>query len=150
MSTIHRKDITGGEMYLLARFSHALDTLSDEVGNSLVWEIGACEVWLPVWYLSAGGWQLSNYKKFTKEIIGIQKHDMRRIARYMRVRECELVKLLFRFSILAVVAERSTSAKPRFRMSFYGVKSSWGGGAPTSLIKDAFVLEKRRALGGFR
>lgn len=150
MSTIHRKDITRGEMHLLARFSHALNTLTNEVGNSLVWQIGECSVWLPVWYQSVGGWQLSNYKQFKKEMIGIQKQDMRRIARYMRIRECELIKLLFKFSILAVTPGKLSMEKPRFRMSFYGTPLNWGGGAPTSLIKDSFVLEKRRALGGFR
>lgn len=148
-SSIHRRDISRDDIYVLARFCRALDMVQGCGGVPIVWELGTLEIWLPVWYQSGLGWQISRYKPFVKEAIGIEKGDMRRICRYLGIREPVLLHLLFKFSMLAVVPGTSL-LKPKFRLPFDGVPLGMVGAGPSSRIEEGFVLERRRALGGFK
>lgn len=149
-SSIHRRDITREDIYVLARFCHALTKVESLGGGySVVWEVGTIEMWLPVWYQSGMGWQISRYKQFVKKAVAIEKGDMRRICSYLGIREPVLLRLLFKFSMLAVVPG-SSLFQPRFRMPFYGIPIDMIGAGPFSRVEEGLILEKRRALGGFK
>jgi len=148
-TTLHRHDIDHKDFKLLAQFCHALKKLEDCNGLALYLELGTTELTLPVWYQSGTGWQLSRYKAFAKEAIGIETQEFRRICRYLKVNEAHLVDVLFRFSMLAVAPGQKHTESRKFRQSFAGKrKGAWfDDEAATSF---GFVLEQRRAEGNFR
>lgn len=148
-TTLHRDDIDHKDFKLLAQFCHALKTLEDCNGLALYWELGTTELALPVWYQSGTGWQLSRYKMFSKDAIGIETQEFRRICRYLKVKEAHLVDVLFRFSILAVAPGQKLSDPRKYRQSFAGRrKGAWFDDEATTGF--GFVLEQRRAEGDFR
>lgn len=148
MSTLHRQDIGSRDLNLLARFGRALRILEDCNGH-LPWVLGEVVMWLPVWYLAGSGWQLSAYRPFAREAFGIETAAMRRVCRYLRVKESELVGTLFRLSMLAVVPGQRVSDKPQFRMPFCGIEIDYEGYA-SPMESNGFVIERRRAEGKFR
>lgn len=148
MNTLHRKDICSVEFRLLAGFCRALQVLEDGNGR-LPWVLGEVEMWLPVWYLAGNGWQLSTYRPFVREAFGIETRAMRRICRYLRVNEAQLIGTLYRLSMLAVVPGQGILEPPRFRMSFFGIEIDYEGVAPP-MQSHGFVIERRRAEGKFR
>lgn len=148
MSTLHRRDINGTDFRLLARFCRALQNLNDENGR-LPYVLGEIEMYLPVWSLGQFGWQLAGYKSFDREALGIERADMRRICRYLRVHESSLVDTLFRLSMLAVIPPEKICERPRFRMEFLGTCIDHLGLVPPQKAMG-FIVERRRSEGHFR
>jgi hypothetical protein len=142
--TLHRKDISSADFTLLARFCRALQILQTDHVSELALFLGQIRLFLPVWYNPAGFWRLSRYKEFNKEAIGIDTADFRRICRYLMVKENVLVNTLYRLSMLAVLPYQSVLDPPKFRQQFYGVMEIM----PSSHF--GFVIERRRAMGGFK
>lgn len=147
MTSLHRKDISKADFQLLARLCYALQVLQGDFGL-LPFLLGIVEMWLPVWYRAGDGWRLAGYRPFKREAYGIETADMRRIRRYLKVREADLISMLFRLSMLAVTPSQKISDPPRFRMEFYGVPIDYYGAQP--LHSFGFIIERRRADGQFR
>jgi hypothetical protein len=145
--TLHRKDISAIEFKILAMFCAALNRLQED-DLELLWYLGEVKMFLPVWAKAGGEWRLSRYKEFTKESIGIQTADFRRICRYMAVKEHVVIRVLFRLSMLAVAGRHSVLDRPRFRQGFFGVPYSDVAGEPC--FYTGFTLEMRRCEGFFR
>lgn len=148
MSTLHRRDIDFLDLQRLARFCRALQILKDESGH-LPWILGTVEMWLPLWYSAGKDWKFSKFRPFHREAFGIPTASMRRICRYLGIRESELIHLLFRLSMLAVTPKNPTSEDCLYRMPFTGV--------PIDRValtlpegNHGFVIERRRAEGHFR
>jgi hypothetical protein len=147
-TTIHRRDIRSEEFTLLARFCWALQHL-DGWNCKIPYVLGRVEMRLPVWQASGLGWRLNKYKNFTRDALGIEVSDFRRICRYLQVGESEMIKTLYRLSMLSVVRGQMRVDKPKFKMKFTGVHSGWEG----DILSDevfGFVIERRRAEGHFR
>lgn len=144
MSTRHRRDIGISDFQQLAQFSRALHVIKRPDIPSIVWLLGERELWLPVWYL-ADTWRLSAFKPFQEEAIGIETCDFRRVSRYLRIKEPELIALLFRLSIISVQPGLSKFDKPSFRMPLGSISNSQEG---STNIREGFVLERRRTLDG--
>lgn len=147
-NTLHRKDITHDEFSLLARFSRSLQVVEGSNGR-LPWLVGEVEMWLPVWHQSRGSWQLSTYKPFIREALGLEVWAFRKICRYLCVKEADLIRTLYRLSMLAVVPGQRPFEPPKFRMYFHGEPISYPGCAPMTEI-FGFLIERRRAEGDFR
>lgn len=146
--TLHRRDISRDELYLLARFCHALQTIERDNGR-LPWHLGLVEIWLPVWYQLGKGWEIAAYKPFKKEAIGLEVWAFRLVCRYLCVKEAVLVRTLYRLSILAVIPRLNFNDRPKFRMDFFGQPISLVGCAEPS-HEFGFVLERRRCEGNFK
>lgn len=147
MSTIHRRDITSDELRIVADFTRAIQILS--VSNKrLVWDLGEVKMILPVWNLAYAGWRLANYKQFGKKAIGILVPDFRRICRYIRVSESQMINTLYRMSMISLVPGQTISGKLKFKQLFPNI--------PRELIwldpaaGRGFIIEQRRAKGNFR
>ncbi|MCM0082970.1 hypothetical protein L4X63_15355 [Geomonas sp. Red32] len=151
MGTLHRKDIIKDDLTLLARFSHAL-TVVAIFGRTPVYEVGEITLWLPVWKLAEdGSWQLDKYKTRLVPAIGITKNGMRLVSRYLQVKKSELIRVLFKLSVISVAAGCHSNHKPEFRQNFRGESIDSYGFEPPELIRHGYLFEKRRAtLGGFR
>jgi hypothetical protein len=116
----------------------------------IFWDLGEVEMTLPVWYMAGDGWTLSGYKVFSKAAIGLETYEFRRVCKYLRVREHELINLLFRLSMLSVVQGQQISEKRQLRQQFKGRRK--GEFADNSPLGTAFgfVIERRRSEGKFR
>ena len=151
-ATIHRKDMTAADLHLLAMFSYLIqryDHYSIKMNFGLIYTLGAVKMLLPVWHRSANMWRLERYKEFTQEAIGVDVSTLRNVCRYLGVKECVLVNTLYRFSMLSVVPGQKSYERPKFRIPFYGaVLGIEGIAEPDECI--GFVIEKRRAMGGFK
>jgi len=146
MSTLHRRDISSSDLTCLAKFIHALLVLSGANGR-LPWELGNVTMLLPVWYLCASGWRLSNYKEFRQEALGILVPDFRRVCRYIRVSEFQMIDCLLRLSMISVVRGQRLSEKPMFKQPFHGLPISLAGAEPST--EFGYVIERRRIVEGF-
>lgn len=151
-ATIHRKDMTATDLHLLARFSMLIqryDHYSMSLNFGFIYALGVVRMMLPVWYCSANTWRLDRYKDFTQEAIGIEAKTLRGMCRYLQVRECVLIDTLYRFSMLSVIPGQKNYESPKFRMPFVGdVLRLESLVEPDECV--GFVIEKRRAMGGFR
>lgn len=148
MTSQHRKDLGESDFRILALFCFALQKLEDETGASLYWLLGEIPLLLPVWYESGNGWQFSSYKCYTCQAIWIETQYFRRICKYLQLPESLLVKTLYRFSMIAVVQNQKSSDKSKFRQPTW--RSSPDGWKQDAEGELGFILEARRALGGFR
>jgi len=148
MSTLHRRDITGGDFTRLAKFNNAFLVL-DGLNGLLPWLLSEATMLLPVWYLSGTGWQLANYKVFRQEALGFANADFRRICRYIRVPESQMIDTLFRMSMISVVKGQRLSERPKYKMPFQGVPYSIGWHVEESDI-FGYVIERRRLEGNFK
>lgn len=148
MSTLHRRDIDSSDLQLLAKFCRALQVLTDQNGH-LPWVLGTMEMWLPLWFSTGKDWRFSQFRPFERQAFGLPTASMRRICSYLRIRESELIHLLFRLSMLAVTPKHTTSEDCLYRMPFTGVPIERNGLAPPT-VNHGFVIERRRAEGNFR
>lgn len=148
MATVHRRDMTSADFRLLASFSKAY-LLHDPFGSicfGSIFLLGLTKMTLPVWYKAASGWQLSRYKQFDQQAIGIETVAFRRMCRYIQYKESMVVRTLFRFSMLAVVDDQKLYESPRHRMQFSTAQDPFCFGG----MSFGFVLERRRLEGQFR
>ena len=147
-ATLHRRDISSGEFYLLSRFCWVLQNVEDR-NEKIPYVLGEVVMRLPIWKNTYSGWRLSRYRDFQQQAFGIEVSDFRRICRYLNVSESEMVRTLYRLSMLSVVYEQTEHEIPRFKMKFLGVKIGWVGIISPS-VSFGFVIERRRAEGNFR
>lgn len=145
--TTHRRDISAADFKLLAAFSHAIANLMDNQERLLYRELGAIELILPTWKYNEQikDWEIAAYKLYRKEAIGINTADFRRMCRYLKTKEAEVIDLLFRLSMLSQESVPQTRHKT-FRQHFHSQLI----GEPMVEAGFGFVLEKRRTLGEFR
>lgn len=154
MATRHRSDIGYDDLKLLARFVRALDKVFIN-SMSPVFELGEYDMLLPLWGLTGNGWEVSSYRLFTQEAIGLSRNGMLQVCRdYMRVPVAEVLAVLYKLSMLAVIPGTEVMDKPQFRQPFFGVPRDFAdwpeANSMTKYVKSGFVIEKRRAVGGFR
>lgn len=149
MSERHRKDIRHSDFTLLARFCNALWVLEKSV-YQLTWELGRTGLWLPVWMERNSVWILLRYERITMEAYGIETADFRRICRYLRVKESQLIDTLFRLSMLSVVPNQSFTCPRQFRQQFIGTRMNLYGEIEEKASAMGFIIERRRAEGKFR
>ena len=151
MASRHRKDISYEDLKLLARFARSLDKVFINCCSPL-FELGQVDMLLPLWVLTGNGWEVSSYRLFTQEAIGISRNGMIQVCRdYMRVPVRDMLNLLHKLSMVSVTPRTQVGDTPQFRQTFFGIprdEVEWGGSA--KYVKDGFVIEKRRAVGGFR
>lgn len=147
MSTIHRRDIKSSELSIVADFTRAIRVLS--ISNKrLVWDLGEVKMILPVWNLAYEGWRLANYRSLKKHAIGILVPDFRRICRYIRISESQMINTLYRMSMISLVPGQTISGELKFKQLFPNI--------PLGLIRlepaavRGFIIEFRRAEGNFR
>lgn len=151
-STLHRKDMTHADFLILAKFSwlfqqSACDSATLNCG--LVCYLGEVSMNLPIWCKSNNDWKLDRFKEFKREAVGIESSALRNMCRYLELKEHVVIDVLFRFSMLSVVAGQKTFEKRRFRMHFFGeVKTSMCVVEPSDGF--GFVIERRRLEGAFR
>lgn len=148
MATVHRRDMRSSDFRLLADLSRAYSINNPDSPTSFgpVYELGLVEMTLPVWYKAGSGWQLSQYRQFAQQAIGIETAVFRRMCRYIQYKESIVVQTLFKFSMLAVIDGQKLYEGPRFRMPFL-VESDvpWLGDT-----RFGFVVERRRLEGKFK
>lgn len=149
MSTLHRRDISATDFTRLAKFSHALSVLEGP-NERLPWNLKEVSMLLPVWYLSNSYWRLANYKEFKREALGITVADFRRICRYIKITEPQMIDTLFRMSMLSLVKGQKLSDRPKFKMPFSGLPISFDEWSHNALEAFGFVIERRRANGAFK
>lgn len=152
VASVHRKDMSTADFNLLARFSHLVCSYREEriqLNFGFIYSLGLVSMLLPVWYRTGNIWLLDRYKEFTQDALGIEAKTLRGMCRYLQVSESVLVGTLYRFSMLAVVPGQKNYERPKFRMPIVGeVLGIEGIAEPFEC--SAFVIEKRRAMGGFR
>jgi len=151
-TTVHRKDMSATDFKLLARFSALIqhyDHYGIKMNFGTIYSLGMFRMLLPVWISKYDGWKLDRYKDFRQEAIGIELYTLRNMCRYLDVKECVMVNTLFRFSMLAVAPQKKINDKPKFRIPFVGSVLGFERIVePDECI--GFVIEKRRAMGGFK
>ena len=154
MASRHRSDITSSDLLLLARFASALNKVFIFM-FSPVYELGTVDMVLPLWYLAGGEWKVSSYRVFTQEAIGLSRNGMIQLCRdYMKVPLIEVLELLHKLSMIAVVPGTSADDKPQFRQPFSGIRWDLLDDLDSEHMIDhipaGFIIEKRRSCGGFR
>lgn len=151
MATRYRKDITSSDILLLARFASALNKVCINT-YSPVFELGVVSMLLPFWYATGETWKVSSYKYVEQEAIGLSRNGMIQVCRdYMRVPVADMLELLHKLSIVAVVGGTYVDDKPKYRQPFSGIprdEVEWGG--IVQFVPAGFIIEKRRAIGGFK
>ena len=163
--TLHRRDVTHVDFFVMARFIHALITVKAavEVGTGqnspvttrmpLVTDMGKQILNLPVWRKTGAIWQQEGYKPFEKDAIAIAVPMMHAIVRYLGIRESAIVNALFNFSMISVDMLTGNEGKRSFRQRFRGKLINPRDGQPLNIqcetivgieTMSAFILEKKR------
>ncbi len=153
MDTRHRKDISFADLSLLAQVVCALNRVRIK-SVSPVYELGETDMLLPRWVEGDNGWELSRYKVVRQEALGITCNGLRKACKgYMKVEMKSVLDLLYRLSVIAVTPDARVGEEPHFRQSFSGSSKTnaaiFGAGYMTEFVKAGFIIEKRRAIGGF-
>lgn len=151
--TVHRRDMQGADFKLLAFLSwiiqqYCLD--GSQLNFGPIYALGEIELLLPVWEsVGKNDWQLSTYKPFVREALGVKTSTLRRICHYLRVSESVLTGTLFRFSMLSVIPGQLKDYPPKFKMEFWGEILGREGFAEQE--RDVgFIVERRRLEGNFK
>jgi hypothetical protein len=152
MATRHRTDISAEDMKLLVCFTYALQVVF--INNcSPVYVLGEVPMLLPYWFVSGDGWKLSSYKEVNQAAIGLSRNAMKHICEeYLHVPVKVMLDVLWRLAMVAVVPGTTVYDPPRFRMPFDGIPrdlSEWGY-VERKHVREGFIIEQRRAEGGFR
>lgn len=153
MDTRHRKDINFADLSLLAQLARALDRVRIN-SVSPVYELGETDMLIARWTEGGNGWELSRYKVVRQEALGISRNSMLRLCRdYLHVSLADVLDLLYRLSMISVTPDTRVGDKPLFRQSFSGPTRAnanlFGAGYMKEFVKAGFIIEKRRAIGGF-
>ena len=154
MATRHRSDICFADLTLLACFAHALDRVFIH-SFSPVFELGEYDMLLPLWFQGGGDWKLSTYRIFKQQAIGLSHNGMVQVCRdYMKVPMVQVLNLLYKLSMLSVIDGTQVDDKPRFRQPFSGIPREYidwdDADSMRKHVRQGFIIEKRRAVGGFR
>lgn len=146
MATLHRKDMGSGDFVVLANFVKGLNKVKGY--GTPIYDLGKFELWLPHWTHSDHGWQVQSYKPHISEAIGIPGNSFRSICRYLNCSKSSLIEMLFSFSMISVSPDMNSTSGLRFRQKFEGTIIDSDISLQSSA--DGYVIEKRRAVGGFR
>lgn len=140
--SLYRKDISHQEYKILVNFSYGLNKMIND--SYMRWGkvlfLGEVNLSLPLWYRSLTEWKLSCFRTFQREAVGIDRHAMNKLAKYLGMRTQDLVALLYKLSMLAVDPLNNNVLN-----SYTGMLS----GTDSVESGYGYIVEKRRALNGF-
>jgi|GEM_PF-1570404 len=141
--SIYRSDISQEDIKKIVNFSYGINKLiSDPFGRwGTVLDLGPTAMIVPIWCKTGMGWQLSCHHKYVKEAIGIDRHTMSRLAKYLNIKSRDLVQLLYKLGMLSVDPADHTTVLQDFTGIILGADLSTTG--------NGYIVEKRRALDGF-
>jgi hypothetical protein len=114
------------------------------------WNLWGIIMLLPIWFNSSNGWRLDRYKEFKRDAYGITVPDFRRLCRYIRVTESQMIDTLYRMSMISVVKGQRSYERPQFKMPFQAALISAEGWLEKDIEAFGFVIERRRADGAFK
>jgi hypothetical protein len=142
-NTIYRSDISQDEIKIIVNFSYGVRKMARDPGRKFgtVLFLGKFEMLLPTWFKAGMGWQLSCQRVFTREAVGIERHSMHRLAKYLGIRTADLVKLLVKCSMLSGDPVKDDCYLHNYSGSTFEsdkVESGYG-----------YIVEMRRAMHGF-
>lgn len=154
MASRHRSDVTFDDLTLLARFARALVKVPVKF-YSPMYVLGEVDMLLPFWVLTGNGWEVAFYRVVTQEAIGITRNGFLHVCRnYLHEPPGNIIKLLNKLSMLAVIPGTEVGEEPQFRQPFFGVVSDYAempeADSMMKYVKGGFIIEKRRIVGGFR
>jgi hypothetical protein len=140
---MYRSDISQEEIKIIVNFSYGLRKMARDPGRKFgtVLFLGEVEMLLPTWYKSGMGWKFSCRRLFTREAIGIERHAMHRLAKYLGLRTQDLVQLLDKVSMLSgdpIYADNRLHTYTGNLFESSEVESGYG-----------YIVEMRRAMYGF-
>ena len=145
--------MTSEDFQLLARFSwlyqHSKPEFDDLLHFGTIYLLGETQMLLPVWFKAGSNWKIATIKPFVHEAVGIEANTLRKMCRYIRVKESRLINTLFRFSMLSVISGQKYNEPPKFRMPFFGSVKGLEGYAPPE-DGFGFVIKRRRLEGNFK
>lgn len=152
-TSMHRTDINSTEFCFLSQFCWALQHMRMDKydSDSPLYLRHVCEaqMCLPVWQQTNDNiWTLKKYRKYCKQAICIDIAAMRNLCRAIKFREKEMVRLLFKFSMLSV-----DPSKPSVmgKSGMYVTEFPDHMFDPWIVVKPVgYIIEARRALGAFR
>lgn len=163
--TLHRRDVSYREFYVVARFIQALMTVKVAVTIAsttdspvktrlpLVADLGLQGLNLPVWRKVGTEWQLTGYKYFEKEAIAVAVPMMRCIVRYLGIKESAIISFLYNLSMIPVVVPTGKEGQRYLRQPFRGKLINPRDGQPLNVSPEtivgldtmsAFILDKQR------
>lgn len=152
-STMHRADFSTVEFSLFNMFCWALMLMKvnkyDSDSPRYLRHLCETKLCLPVWRLTDDNvWVLKKYRTYNKQAICIDIPAMRNICRAIHLTEAELVRLLYKLSMLSV-----DPTKP----DCMGIHGMYVTEFPEHMfaawMKEkhvGYVIEARRALGAYR
>jgi hypothetical protein len=150
-TTMHNRGVTPGEFYIAARFTVALiGVIVPEYKFPLLLDLGTKDIRLPVWYKDgSNGWQLADYKTFSKEAFGLPVAMMRAISRKMSIGENQILSALHSLSMISVDVLTNAKEGPRhYRQTFSGRLVNPVDGQAFNLKPvqnvEGFILDKKR------
>lgn len=149
-TTLHNRDVTSEEFYLVARFIVALiDVIVPKNKIPLLLDIGTHDLRLPVWRKTGGGWVLANYEIFTKEAYGLPVPMMRAISRKLSLGENQILNALHSLSMIGVdIITNPMEGPRRYRQNLNGILVNPVDGQPLSTTQvqniEGFKLDKKR------
>lgn len=163
--TLHRRDVSHLDFYVVARFIHALMTVKAAVAVvngtgspvrtrlPLVADLGRQELNLPVWRKVGNDWQAAGYQLFEKEALALAVPMMHCIVRYLGVKESAIIGALYNLSMIAVAISAHSDGQRYFRQRFRGRLINPRDGQPVNVQPEtivgvetmsAFILDKSR------
>lgn len=148
--TLHKRDVTLEEYFVVARFAFALTrvTVPGAYRIPQVLDLGNRDLHLPEWYKTGEGWKVDNYKARNKEALGIPVAMMRAISRKLGISESMILKALHSLSMISVDLYTIAEGPRRYRQLFSGKLINPVDGNPLNFapFKDVegFVLDKKR------
>lgn len=120
-TTLHKRGATNEEFYIVARFIFALMHIKvPKYKIPLLLDIGTKDLRLPVWRKTGSGWQLAEYKVFSKEAYGLPVPMMRAISRKLSIGENHILEALHSLSMISVDMFISAVEGPRHYRQVFG------------------------------
>lgn len=149
-TTLHKREVTKEEFYIVARFIFALTHVIVPLYKMpLLLDIGITDLRLPVWRKTGDGWKLADYQVFSKEAFGLPVPMMRAISRKLSIGENLILDALHSLSMISVDMLTSATEGPRrYRQTFGGKFVNPSDCQPLSVKPiqnvEGFVLDKQR------
>jgi len=152
-TSMHRTDITNFEFCFLSQFCWALQHMRMNKYNSdsplYLRHVSETQMCLPVWQLTNDNvWALKKYRTYYKQAVCIDMEAMRNLCRAIKLREGEIIRLLFKLSMLSV-----DPLKPIVmgKNGMYVTEFPDHMFEPWMAVKPVgYIIEARRALGAFK
>lgn len=140
-----RTDLKPADFFLLSRFAYALNVLRQKNGYCITWQLGEQELRLPLWKKNEKDiWEFHKLKDFRIEAVAIKSRDFRRVCKYLKVVESQLLGLLFKAGVLAVNFNVDSDETRRIYLcQFSAVDPLSVTGA--SIYSKGYILVRERA-----